>query len=206
MRLASGRGGLGRRYLGSGEPASVSEAEQGPKGVSRPGSPNNELEPNGASHMPSEGEIAPDIQERISQVLMQAEQYSSPHPHPEHLERYAALYPQAPEIVFEQFRKQGDHRREMEAKYMRGSERRANIGQWLAFILVLAVVASGVIAIIAGNPVAGSSIIGVALGGGILLAISGARVTRKTAVTGKPTQRRRADVGAESVETAPGAS
>lgn len=143
-------------------------------------------------------EIDPELEDRIvRRVVMQAEQYSSPHPHPDHLERYAALYPKAPEIVFEQFREQGDHRRTMESKYMGGSERRANIGQWLAFSLVAGAIVAGVV-VAQTNAAAAATIISVALGGGILLAISGAKGERSTVVQGAPTRRRSAGLGTES--------
>lgn len=145
-------------------------------------------------------ELTPDVQDRlVRKILMQAEQYSSPHPHPDHLERYAALYPKSPEIVFEQFRDQGDHRRAMERDYMHGSERRANVGQWLAFTLVAAAIAAGVIVSVAtGNAVAGATIITASLGGGILLAISGAKGKRSTMVQGEPTRRQSAGLGTRS--------
>lgn len=104
---------------------------------------------------------------------MQVERYSSPHPHPDHLERFAALYPDAPKIVFESFREQGEHRRARETQHMNGSERRANIGQWLAFVLVAAVIGAGIFAVAVDEAGAGATMISVGLGGGILLAISG---------------------------------
>lgn len=40
--------------------------------------------------------------------------YASKFPHPEHMERYANLYPGAPEIIFTAFQKQSAHRQELE--------------------------------------------------------------------------------------------
>lgn len=72
---------------------------------------------------PVEAELIPEeVQEAIARrVEMHLEHYSSPHPHPDHLERFAKLYPKAPEIVFEAFREQGEHRRRMERAYMQGN-------------------------------------------------------------------------------------
>ena len=123
-----------------------------------------------------DAELLEDVQdELVRRVVMEMEQYSSPHPHPDHLERYAKLYPEAPKIVFDAFRDQGQHRREMETKYMHGSERRANIGQFLAFILVGAVIGAGFYAISQGQAAAGATIITVGFGGGVVLVVAGAR-------------------------------
>lgn len=149
---------------------------------------------------PVEAEIIPeDVQDAIVQRLaMKMEQYSSPHPHPEHLERYAELYPKAPEIVFESFREQGQHRRNMESVYLRGSERRANIGQWLAFALVAGAIAAGALAISQGLEWAGGVIIVASLGGGIVLAISGGRQEGAPAAR-KPSGTRRRQANGEVV-------
>ncbi|WP_026878714.1 DUF2335 domain-containing protein [Ignatzschineria larvae DSM 13226] len=54
---------------------------------------------------------------RAIQVAIQhrQENYDSPFPHPDHLERFNKLYPNAAETVFKEFEKQGAHRREMES-------------------------------------------------------------------------------------------
>lgn len=146
-----------------------------------------------AKSEPVEAELIPeDVQDAIVQRLaMKMEQYSSPHPHPEHLERYAALYPDAPRIVFESFNEQGQHRREMETMYMKGSERRATIGQWLAFVLVAGAIAGGAYAFSKGFEWAGGVVIVAALGGGIVLAISGSRQEPAPAARKNPGTRRR---------------
>ncbi|GAB3845818.1 DUF2335 domain-containing protein [Nesterenkonia populi] len=68
-----------------------------------------------------------------------ARQYSGPYPPPDYLEQYGRIVPNAPELIFEQFARQGDHRREIEKRLVDGSESRAARGQWLVFILIVLV-------------------------------------------------------------------
>ena len=111
------------------------------------------------------------------------------------------MYPRAAEIIFTAFEEQGGHRREMEAATVRGNERRANIGQWLAYSLVLVALGAGIAAILVGEAVAGATIITVAFGGGVVLAVAGVGGRRKGPAreTG-PTQRDQASATRGSVE------
>lgn len=118
-----------------------------------------------------EAELNPQIEARIEQLVM--ERYSGPFPHPEHLERFAKLYPKAPQIIFDNFDKQSEHRRRVETTYMQGSERRANRGQWLAYSLVVLAIGAGVVAIALGQGAAGATIVTAAFAGGVVLYIAG---------------------------------
>lgn len=111
------------------------------------------------------------FERRIEQVEM--ERYQSPFPHPEHLERYERLYPGAARVIFTSFEEQGEHRRELERQFTRGNERRASIGQWLAFSLVLISLGLGGLCIAIGEAGAGAGIVGVAFTGGVVLYIAG---------------------------------
>lgn len=64
--------------------------------------------------------------------------FSGPLPPPAILERYAALYPQAPEIIFEGFREQGTHRRSIETFAVRSNAQRADKGLYAGFIVAMA--------------------------------------------------------------------
>lgn len=59
----------------------------------------------------------PEAARVITRIAVQHKQesYDSPFPHPDHLERFNALYPDAAETVFKEFEKQGKHRRDMDA-------------------------------------------------------------------------------------------
>lgn len=111
------------------------------------------------------------IEARVEQVVM--ERYSSQFPHPEHLERYAALYPDAPQLVFQNFDKQSEHRRQMESIFVKGNEKRANRGQWLAFSLVVVAFAVGLVSVIVGQAATGGVIVTAAFAGGVILYIAG---------------------------------
>lgn len=59
----------------------------------------------------------PEAAKVITQIAVQHKQesYDSPFPHPDHLERFNELYPDAAETVFKEFERQGKHRRDMES-------------------------------------------------------------------------------------------
>jgi hypothetical protein len=138
----------------------------------------------------------PELQARIEQIVM--EHYSGPFPHPEHLERYAKLYPRAPEIIFKTFEEQSEHRRNVETIFVEGTEHRANRGQWLAFCIVVLVILAGVVAILKGQAIAGGSVIGVAFSGGVVLYVAGAHPRPKPAarqVRGNSRDQTRAQTG-----------
>lgn len=67
------------------------------------------------------------------------------------LERYAALYPQAPKIIFEGFREQGAHRRSIEAFAVRSNARRADKGLYAGFIVAMAFLVTSTFLIINGH-------------------------------------------------------
>lgn len=138
-----------------------------------------------------------EFEERIEQITQMAmERYSGPFPHPDHMKRYAKLFPRAPEIIFEQFEMQSTHRREVEKLYVRGNERRSNIGQWLAFSLVVLVVALGFLAVLLGQSTAGSAMIIAAFSGGVILYIAGGNAgVQKPAREVKNNERERVGAG-----------
>lgn len=108
-----------------------------------------------------------------------AEHFEGPLPHPAAMERYAKIYPDAPKIIFRTFEKQVNHRHEMEATLMHGSERRARVGQFLGTGLLLC--ALGVAALLAwpgGQPILGGAIAGGVLAAGALSYVFGDRPPR----------------------------
>jgi hypothetical protein len=123
---------------------------------------------------PTEAELMdldPKVEAHLTRMMM--EHYSGPFPHPEHLERYAALYPRAPEVIFNTFEAQSDHRREMESITVEGNETRANRGQWLAYSLVVIALGIGLTAVLTGQAVTGGVIVTAAFTGGVVLYIAG---------------------------------
>lgn len=155
---------------------------EAPRAPDAPGAPGREVEPEAQA---IEAEVIPEELQQAIRTMMKMESYASPHPHPEHLERYVALYPDAARIVFDSYEAQGVHRREMERQFMTGSERRANIGQWLAFLLVGGAIAGGIVALLNGLEWAGGTVLVAALGGGVILAITGSKQQSAPAAAGR---------------------
>ena len=54
--------------------------------------------------------------------------YESPFPHPDHLEKYEKVYPGAAQLVFQEFHKQGEHRRALEMKVVPEQVKNARTG------------------------------------------------------------------------------
>ena len=54
--------------------------------------------------------------------------YASNFPHPDHLERYEKLFPGAAEAVFTEFRKQAEHRQELEKLVVPQQLKNARVG------------------------------------------------------------------------------
>jgi uncharacterized membrane protein len=118
-----------------------------------------------------EARIETEVEARFEQLTL--ERYSSQFPHPEHLERYVNLYPDAAKLIFDNFDKQSEHRRDMERLFVKGNESRANRGQWLAFSIVIVTIGVGLVSVLNGNATAGGIIIGAAFAGGVVLYIAG---------------------------------
>lgn len=111
-------------------------------------------------------------------MFMRSE-FSGPLPPPQVLEQYAALYPDAPKIIFRAFEKQVNHRHEMEATLMHGSERRARVGQILGTVLLLGGLATAVVVALNEQPVLGGTIATLSLGAGALTYVFGDRPPRQ---------------------------
>lgn len=76
------------------------------------------------------------------------------------------MCPGAAAKIIDAFEAQGAHRRELESTIVHGSERRANRGQILGFVIALIFLAASVWVILAGYPVPG-----LILGGADLVAL-----------------------------------
>lgn len=99
-------------------------------------------------------------------MIEQYESYQGPMPHPEHLERYEALRPGAAAMIFTEFQEQSRHRRDMERRIVIGNERRAVVGQIMAFILALVFLSAAVWLVLTGHETAG-----IAIGTTVLVAL-----------------------------------
>lgn len=90
------------------------------------------------------------LQQAVRRIV-RSEIFSGPIAHPKHVEHYEKIYPGAAEVIFEQFRKNGDHARAMEERQMSLQElgmelqgrdnkeafERDRRGQWFAALLFI---------------------------------------------------------------------
>jgi uncharacterized membrane protein len=118
--------------------------------------------------------------------------WKAPLPRPEDLERYEQVVPgSAAQIVSSVMAQQAhvrelevvqsDHRRVLENHVVRGTERRANIGQWTAFfIAVSAIVVGAVVATIGHDPKAGSAVVVAVFAGGAIIYFLGGKPPKKS--------------------------
>jgi uncharacterized membrane protein len=90
-----------------------------------------------------------------SVALFKAEHFSGPLPPPEMLQRYNDVAPGMAERIVALAEKQSDHRRSLESQVVNGNERRANRGQWMAFILAFAGIIAGVYLTMSGKSTEG---------------------------------------------------
>lgn len=82
--------------------------------------------------------------------------WQGPLPLPAHLEHYAAVYRDAPEIIFRMAEKQSTHRQELESKNLHHSIMRAYAGLASALIVALAGLAASVVIAVYASSVAGT--------------------------------------------------
>lgn len=111
-------------------------------------------------------------------MVLAEHSYSGPLPQPADLQAYELVLPGAAERIMKQFEDQGAHRRELEQVVVRGSERRGDLGQWLAFVLMLSGVVGGCIVALAGEAKAGAGIGAAAFASGTLIYILGGRLSQ----------------------------
>lgn len=84
-----------------------------------------------------------------------AQRFSGPLPPPEILEQYDLVVPGMAQQLIEAFTQQGEHRRRLEDKAVTAQLRRADRGQWMAFVLALIAISLGGVAIVLGREVGG---------------------------------------------------
>jgi hypothetical protein len=101
--------------------------------------------------------------------------YSGPLPEPADLQAYDMVEPGTARIIVQAFEEQGKHRRALEQAIVRGSEGRGNIGQWMAFTVLMTGVVGGCVVALAGEPAAGGAIAAAAFTSGAVSYVVGGR-------------------------------
>ena len=82
--------------------------------------------------------------DRMSRMVQEISVWKAPIPRPEDIKKYDEVYPGAAETIFGQFRKQSDHRIEIETKVIEGGLASEKRGQIMAFILFLMLIGGGI--------------------------------------------------------------
>lgn len=67
------------------------------------------------------------------------------------MEQYKKIYPQAPEIILREFEENSKHIRNREMAELKGNIKRDERGQWMAFIICLAVLGVIIYSLYLGN-------------------------------------------------------
>lgn len=99
----------------------------------------------------------PEASQRLLQLFaIKMESFQSPYPPMSYLRELDALVPGGAKHLIDQADEQAAHRRSLERSVVGGGERRANIGQWMGFIIALVVLAAAVLLIINGFGVEGT--------------------------------------------------
>lgn len=71
--------------------------------------------------------------------VVHQESYQGPIPPPAMLEQYKRIYTQAPEIILREFEENSKHIRQREILEIQGNIDRDKRGQWMAFVICIAV-------------------------------------------------------------------
>lgn len=89
--------------------------------------------------------------------------------------------------MWSNFDEQSQHRRELEKAVVTNSESRANRGQFIAMILILAAMFCGLIIALEVNAYAGGGVIGASIVSGAAIYIAGGRIDVRNDVDGMTT-------------------
>lgn len=106
-------------------------------------------------------ESMPNEQRQI--LFEKMEIYQGDLPHPDILEGYNRLYPDAAQKIINNGINESEHRREMEKKYLDGQISDRKLGQWLGFIVAMVVIIGGICLIIEDHQLTGTILSGVSV-------------------------------------------
>ena len=91
-------------------------------------------------------------------LRMAAELYKGPLPSPAVLRGLAEIYPDAPKVIFDEFKAQASHRRDLEQVVVRNGARASLFGQLIGGLIGIIGILGSVYAIVQGYPVAGATV------------------------------------------------
>lgn len=81
--------------------------------------------------------VPEDQQDRVIAMAMEISRHTGPLPSPRQLELYKNVMPDLPERIVRMAEKEGDHRRAMETKLVRGNLNIKERGQWFGLIIAI---------------------------------------------------------------------
>ncbi len=113
------------------------------------------------------------------QQLIQAQQFSGPLPHPEHLRQYEEILPGAAERILNGFERQSTHRQDLELRVVQANIQAQTRGAWLGFVVALTFLAGSAWLIANGYTLGGSILGGADIGGLVSVFVIGKREQRK---------------------------
>ena len=94
-------------------------------------------------------------------------------PDPEDVAKFEQLYEGATEIIFEQYQKQGNHRRQMEAKVIEGNVAQQKWAPIIGLVIVLVAIGAGVFLTLRGFDASGLAAIITALAAPVAVFLGG---------------------------------
>jgi uncharacterized membrane protein len=100
-------------------------------------------------------EVAARVAQQEVKKEFKATFHQGPLPPPEQMEKYEQLWSGATEFFFNEFKKQTDHRQELERKVVDSNIAATKRGQWMAFILFLGIAVGGFSLLYIGESVSG---------------------------------------------------
>lgn len=101
---------------------------------------------------------AGDLLWRNGRLLVAAEYADGPLPSARELKRYREADPRAPRIILDEFRTEGQHRRELERELVAAENRRADRGQVFALVVMLVGLCISALLIHGGHDWAGAAV------------------------------------------------
>lgn len=101
-----------------------------------------------------------DQQDQVIEMAMEISRHAGPLPSPKTLERYKEVMPDLPERIVKMAEKEGDHRRALEMKVVRGELNMKERGQWFGLFIAVFTLSLSAFLVWNGHEIPGS-IIGV---------------------------------------------
>ena len=103
-------------------------------------------------------EVPEDQQEHVIELAMEISRHAGPLPSPKTLALYKDVMPDLPERIVRMAEKEGDHRRDMEEKLIRGNLNMKERGQWFGLIIAMFTLGIASFLIMYDHPISGGFI------------------------------------------------